>query len=90
MCGTRDVPAPGAYVIKVTRWDRHFYAGVGYSVTSPANNPPKSPKLAEGGLGVAGLYGFVFSRDGVCRAHGASSEFVGRTLGQARGHMPSE
>ena len=80
---TASLHLKGAYVIKVSRWGRDFYAGVGYSVTAPPNNSPKnSPRSPDADGATDGLYGFVFSRDGVCRAHGASSQFVGRTLGQ--------
>jgi len=67
----------GAFIIKISKWGRDFYAGVGYSVLAPQASHETGKHGAQ-----QNLYGFIFDCDGVCVAHGASRSFVGKTLGQ--------
>jgi len=69
----------GAYIIKVSKWGRNFYAGVGYSLISYSQSQTQSPLST-------GMYGFIFDAEGLCIAHGASRSFVGRTLAQIVEH----
>ncbi len=78
---TKQLLLKGSYIIKVTQWDRDFYAGVGYTLVPP---PPPSPKpesaRPESARAHAGLYSFVCTQEGVLLAHGACKSFVGRSL----------